>query len=299
MTIVCGQALNASMLSTSRRWISTAWIQKGNNASVMVSAEGCVLACINNYVWIDTSTGFFPSKGNLLQPSYACIPCTSEYILQSTTSITLYSVWNASQATVGGGLNLKSGGTTVLSQMQGKPGSCFTCPTNTDTIEDSDIPCQSPPGYGQPVGTPVTVAVNIGAGVETGTVISVPSVATPVINPSTSDYFLCCNKNMQCKTFTENYVDTNQASFCPNCFYSKCIDENTLTVVFNSSTTTNKKLLSVPSSIQACFTGQYNLDRGDTTCYACPLGLTLFLLCHHFFSEKKDGVQDPPLHIHL
>lgn len=67
----------------------------------MNSTEGCLVACINNYVWVDVSTGLFP-KTRVLSDSYACIPCKSDYIRSGLVdkSVLLYSVWNFTGAVV-------------------------------------------------------------------------------------------------------------------------------------------------------------------------------------------------------
>jgi len=133
------QELNISQEKASRRWIARSWLtSSGKNDSVMLSAEGCLIACLNNYVWIDTSTGLFPSQKRtvvsgvyvgVLQARYACIRCSSSYLaVAASVAPNLYSVWNFS-----GGLSPFSSASlalaassTALGNMQVGLGCCFS-----------------------------------------------------------------------------------------------------------------------------------------------------------------------------
>ena len=213
---------------------------------MMVSPEGCLVACINNYVWIDTASGLFP-QGNQLQGTWACVPCSSAFI---TATPPLYSVWNCS----GGQTPAHASG--ALKEMQSKAGACFACPANTDTIASSDSMCEAIPGYGQPVGTPVTVSVSLGSLVAG---LPVLSAITPLVVPSTVEYFSCCGNDQPCQIFSKMEMDLDQASFGPNSFYAAC-----------SRINVSRRRLLQTEGLQACFAGQYNQERGNTICFSCP-----------------------------
>ena len=132
--------LNVSQGRASRRWVT------GTGDSVMRSAEGCLVACANNFVWIDAATGLFP-RGRALEARYACVRCSG------LAGRPLYSVWNFS-----GGLSpfgpgevasalrdMQVGGvagawTAVADAgVQGRQGACYACPPNTNTVAGRDV----------------------------------------------------------------------------------------------------------------------------------------------------------------
>ena len=275
-------AFNLSQLSVSRRWAPSTNFSSG---AMMKSAEGCIVACINNFAWINMqtskpaiTTGSFMTS---LQDHFACLPCESPFIKQgligsssetssSSSQLHLYSIWNYTQAPM---LSVVKGSTLQL--MQGMYGACYTCPPNTDTIAESDVMCESQPGHGKPKGIATTVTVVTASALEvTGLPqINVPSIRSmPFIRPSNQDYFLCCGKDIPCRIFTKANLDLNQGSLGKGSYYDKCTNiANNAT----SSSSNSRTLLQTSTNdqkIEACYGSQYNVDRGDNTCYDCPPG---------------------------
>jgi len=129
--------------------------------------------------------------------------------------------------------------------------------------------CESPVGYGNPVG--IAVVVTIVRGELGGAVlprVKVPSVRTPVITPSSNEYFVCCGVDNLCKVFLKQDMDLDQAHFTPDSFYVKCVNN----VTGATYTSASSRRLSSSQDVQACYGGQYNNARGNTICYSCPEG---------------------------
>ena len=235
------------------------------------------MACVNNFVWIDTQTGLLPA-GTALSPQHVCIPCSSDFVrwpLQVPTT-PLFSVWSFQ----GGLAPVIAPGHqgTPIQAMQGKAGACYACPPNTDTIATSDVMCQSPPGFGKPVGTPTLVSIQMGGVLTVGQtpIARVLSLRTPIIKPSSQDFFLCCGRDLQCRLFQKAEMDRNQAHFGPDSFYMQCTN-NATGAIYGGG----KRLLSADGEVQACYASQYNGERGNDVCNECPQGaLLLWGFCH-------------------
>lgn len=265
-------ALQSSSMSISRRWISARFVQGApNNVSVFESEEGCAVACINNHVWIDFSTGLPPlSSSRRLQPHYACIPC-------SALGERLYSVWNSSRVFVPP--SSSSAFSSAVASMQGRMGGCHLCPENTETIDGMDSMCMAKPGFGQNTygGVPVEVVTVLHAQ-ENGSFVTIPTTAVinsntmPVFTAGNNQFFRCCNAHREeqlCRTFALSYLDSNYATLLQgeNSMYSRCVNKN------NGAVYSRKRvLLGVSPQLQQCLAGQYNHVRGSTVCFNCPLG---------------------------
>lgn len=255
------EAFNASQLGMSRRWAPLTYNRSHLGQSVFRSAEGCFVTCANNYAWVDLATLKPPSSsaGAVLRSSFACLPCSSAFMGGGGQK--KYSVWNYSR---GGGVY----------------GGCYTCPPRTDTIAEQDVMCQSPAGYGHPIGTPVNVTVIVGAsdvGVS-GSVpnVTVPSLRWPYIHHSSEVFFQCCNEDLECKLFTKLELDLNQASVGPGSAYAACkAQEQAIGWRRRRQLLQQQQQLSTgeEEGVQACWISQYNTKRGDNTCYDCPEGL--------------------------
>ena len=281
------QELNVSLERATRRWV----LPHGSNDSMLVSSEGCLVACVNNYVWIDTRTGRFPrSTKSMLMPYHACIRCSSAFITQASQpqQQPLYSVWNYQ----GARLALK-GMDSALWDVQGFAGGCFACPPNTDTVEGTDIMyasshrfvvicrdlrcdtyrCQSMVGFGVPVGTPTYVTI-VRGDLSSSSILPthrVPSMRTPLlIHPSNQEYFSCCGEDNLCKIFLKSTMDLDQAHFTAGSFYVSCT--NNVTGALYTGSSSRRLLQSSSTGVQACFSGQYNDERGNDVCYSCPQG---------------------------
>lgn len=222
----------------------------------MRSDNGCMVVCVNNYVWIDVQTGR-QAQGPRLSPSYACLPCASEYMQgQATDHSAIYSVWNFRRGS-------------------GRLGGCYSCPPNTNTIAESDVMCESIIGYGTPVGTPVNVSVMVDSSQKFS--VTVPSVRGPAFRPSTQTYYICCGANIPCRIFNSSQLDKTQVPLGEGSAYATCVKQNsvmrnTSALSSSSSSSSPQRRLLVSDSVQACYTGQYNHKRGDNACYSCPAG---------------------------
>ena len=260
------QALNVSQLDVSRRWVPFNYNRSASD-SVMTSDEGCLVACVNNFVWIDLKTGRFPLKRSLM-PSYACLPCASTFLRAPlvTPGTPLYSVYTySSQTQTPAVANPQQ--QTAIQGMQGKAGGCYTCPPNTDTIQSSDIMCQSPPGYGKPIGVPVVVQIVSNSDLSVAGVVTIQTMKTPIIKASSQEYFQCCGQDTRCKIFTRSELDKNQNIFGPNSFYTTCTNNRT-GAIYGA---TSRRLMGDGDS-QKCYGAQFNTQRGDNTCFNCPEG---------------------------
>lgn len=321
------KVFDQSQLTWSRRWAPLSFNSSHLGQSVFKTLEGCFVTCINNYAWIDLTTGKPPlssttSNTNFqLQKQFACLPCN--LINTQSKPQAKFSVWNFSR---GNG---------------GRFGGCYTCPEYTDTIIESDIMCESNAGYGKPIGNPVNVTIvippsdttmtsnfffftsiprlivrgkkrNLLQSISTSTTtttsidnfnqqekmfVTVPSLRLPFIRPSTQSFFLCCGTDIPCRLFTKADLDRDQNSLGIGSAYDKCISSssnsilldlmqnNSFLMTYNNKSidniTTSRRHLSqsiIPNSdiIQACYTSQYNTERGDNICYNCPIGIKSF-----------------------
>lgn len=262
------RALAASMLSPSRRWISSRFVeqQADNNISVFASEEGCAVACINNYVWIDLRKGAPPADtGRLLRPEYACLPC-------SFLGEQLFSVWNHSLVFMP-----LTDPPAILGMMQGRSGGCMQCPPNTETIASIDRMCMAKPGFGQNTNSGVsvemvTVVVNVTSNqgsLSLPVVNAIRSLFLPAVEVGSNRYMRCCdNVGRRCKVFAAAQLDIDQWSILGDTFYTRCRDTRTGALV----TVPRRSLLQASSSLEQCLAGQYNHIRGNTVCFSCPRG---------------------------
>lgn len=262
-------ALNTSQKDRSRRWLNPSVAKL---SSVFVSDEGCVVACINNYVWIDFRTGLppVPDTNHTLQAHYACIPCQCEYLGNQP----LYSVWNYAGVlvpleTVVVALNLM--------QQQNLTGGCYACPPNTDTIPSIDIICQAIPGFGiktqegVEVGITTVIATRdtFGTGILTMNTIPYTSLRMPRLRVSNNNFFTCCGLvDQKCQIFEKSVLDGDQNN--PTIFNLRC--KNMATGANYTREAGSRRLLETNSALEKCMVGQYNHIRGATTCFNCPSG---------------------------
>ena len=277
------EALNASTIGFSRRWLP--YPPDGKlNASVFRSQEGCLVTCINNYAWIDFTTGLPPSfsvssKNRELLPQYACIPCNSRFLGAAVGAY--YSVWNQSKIFV----PLPPGQPTLspLVQMQGQPGACHLCPPNTETISSVDEMCLAKPGYGLNAnnGVPVVlVTVTMKTDVQlsnrtlpVSSALKIMSLKTPAVDLSNVKYFKCCKDTDQlCKTFSNIQIDRDQNLLDANGAYPRCVDKSTGANYSKSASPPQRRLLQTSEELQSCLSGQYNHIWGSTLCFSCPFG---------------------------
>ena len=269
------RALNESQLARSRRWLSH---DNRSVPSVFLSEEGCAVTCVNNYVWIDFSTGR-PPADNLLRPHYACVPCNSDFIRvpSGTTDQALYSVWNYRGVMIPQPNPRDK--TSIFAQMQknNMTGGCYLCPPNTNTIPEVDIMCQTIPGFGisAVMGVPVGVttrsieakAITLETS-ETFQTVFYMSKRTPVVRVSDTVYFTCCGKNDQgCKVFEKKEIDRDQSILLGSgSFYGQCTNNVT------GARYARRLLEDEGIPLEKCLVGQYNHLRGSTICFDCPLG---------------------------
>lgn len=262
-------ALSNSMLAPSRRFISSRFVhhQADNNISVFVSQEGCAVACINNYAWIDLSNGMPPSSTSReLRPEYACLPC-------SFLGEQLFSVWNHSRVLS----PLQGNSPRALQLMQGRSGGCLQCPPNTETIASADRMCMTKPGFGQNTNSGVAVelvTIMVNASSQQGS-LSIPIVSVvrslfvPAVQTSNNRFLRCCQAHGRgCKTYQEAKLDINQWTVTGDGLYTRCTDTRT-GAIFNY---TKRALLQASASLEQCLAGQFNHIRGNTVCFSCPRG---------------------------
>ena len=107
------------------------------------------MACINNYAWINSSSGLsFSSSSILTIKGLSCVPCDSPYVRSGLvgSSQKLYSIWNKGNnitavipSAVGG---------SALQSMAGKVGGCYLCPGfgNREVVDSSTEMCELKPG---------------------------------------------------------------------------------------------------------------------------------------------------------
>lgn len=125
------------------------------------AVQQCILACVNNYVWIDVQTNMplFHRSSSWPLPydhsRHQCIPCNSDFFksaLQYPNTTVLYSIWNR----IGDSslLQFKEGASyTALYQLSvnngNLEGSCYACPypAAQETTADSTYLCVTKPGY--------------------------------------------------------------------------------------------------------------------------------------------------------
>lgn len=267
------KALNTSQLDRSRRWLKPSVGKLAS--SVFVSGEGCVVTCVNNYAWIDFSTGLppVPDKNHTLQARYVCIPCYCDYLGGQS----LYSVWNYSGVLVplsGSLVNIKA---LNLMQVSNLTGGCYACPPNTDTIPNVDTMCQAKPGFGIKTQVGVEIEITtissgdpvIGSGIPVINTMLYTSIRLPGLRPSNNQFFTCCGlKDTKCQIFEKRVLDADQTN--PARFNLLC--KNNATGANYTRTGVRRLLLEEDQPLEQCMVGQYNHIRGGTTCFNCPNG---------------------------
>jgi hypothetical protein len=287
---------------TTRRWVDgPPGLYSGN----------CWVACINNYMWIDTKTGYPHTSGNLTDTLH-CLPCDSDYIttmLYDTTVVggarrPLYSVWNST--------NMTTGPPTRQPFTSPVYGACSFCPPAHDTIATSDVMCESIPGFSTQdqgdAGTAVVVSLfnSTQNSVQTGDAsvgyIFIPDRRRHLLQIATQNttttsltvrtirvrrqpalsiqnsWFACCSSNAS-ETHAERCRAINLQAL-----------ESKLTAVGSAfgpdycaggATVSGRRLLQA-NGIIACYAGNYKPDRGNSPCYTCPYGA----------STASDGASD-------
>ena len=133
-----------------RRWLSPAELRASPHAP-WVSAvgrsphpEACALACINNYAWLNASTGLYPSPTpyGVDLGALTCVPCAS------LSTERLYSVWNDTNITAE--LPVAAPGSALESMLQSAPfGGCRSCPGyGVRAVAPSSVRmCELRPGF--------------------------------------------------------------------------------------------------------------------------------------------------------
>jgi len=122
------------------------------------------------------------------------------------------------------------------------------------------------------MGTPVAVPVVIGYANSVGPATSKLSITTPLLNPSSDEYFACCGADLGCRLMVKRDLDLNQATLLSRMsFFMQCISKANPNPSANA-TTRRMLLQDSQGEVQQCFTGQYNLERGNNDCFNCPLG---------------------------
>ena len=134
---------------TVRRWLSAADRAGSPRAPYVTTVrsphpEQCAVACINNYAWINLTSGrspFATGVGNVSDaPELVCLPCAGLARLGKAGTI-IYAIWNAQGA-------LTSNASAALASMAALPGGCCACDSPLrDVIATSTQLCELLPGY--------------------------------------------------------------------------------------------------------------------------------------------------------
>ena len=294
----------------------------------------CALRCVNNYAWIDTSTGLSPfprppsaasagKNGNstksmiettavmmmLDSVGLACVACSS--LMAPTAS---YSFWNGSLNTSAHAMRVPPALVAVeqyrptVASMQNVAGGCYLCQDNYDVdFATSAQLCELVPGYtAQDQGDAAAVAM-FTTTLETANVTSVqvsslidilptPRIPPPPSSrrllqqqqttatsssaqavqavrsilvrvqpvPSGTDYFAICTQTPGTAAEQEKCKRLNTPAW-----------ESAKYAVGAAWSAARRRLLSSSAAQQqeeACYSGSYKPERGDSPCYYCPTG---------------------------
>lgn len=217
------------------------------------SQEGCQVACVNNFMWVDPSTGLWPQQPSAL---HHCIPCSSSYVQLSNPG-SLYSLWNATN-------------TTPLTQQRrtlpaNVPGVCYPCPEGRGTSE-VDVMCALLPGYSNiSIGIP-TASISI----ETLSVTTtITALRFPVVAADTTQYFACC-KQMYGGSYNPEYTRCTQRAMPEYDAQIPLLGNNLGDGCLNS--TTGRALLEAETDAFRCAAGTFKDVHGDGECEYCPTG---------------------------
>jgi hypothetical protein len=146
-----------SLMSAARETqnlITRKWVTDSaglGRAAILRPFPQCKVACVNNYAWINLSTGLSPNNAAPgLQPELFCLPCLSTYIksgLVIPSSQLLFSVWNATNVTEEVPLTLSGSALRYMIDHNVR-GGCYTCPGIglRDVVDSSVEMCEYKPG---------------------------------------------------------------------------------------------------------------------------------------------------------
>ena len=149
-------AWSQSLLSAARETqnlITRKWVTNANDhmnlgkVVIMRPFPQCKVACVNNYAWINLSTGLSPNTPAAeVSQQLFCIPCLSSYMksgLVIPSSQNLYSVWNSTNVTTEVPLTLAGSALRYMID-QNVRGGCYTCPGIglRDVIDSSIEMCE-------------------------------------------------------------------------------------------------------------------------------------------------------------
>ena len=285
---------------TTRRWVSA--------GGVSARPGGCMLACVNNFVWLRASTGRSPFSSPTalllnLTDDMVCIPCGSAFITSGLASPppgtvwpALYSVWNSTNTTAGTIPPGRAG--SALASMRGLPGACNFCPFGHDTLNyGSDLMCETMPGHTTvdqgPSGFAHTVSVSqdtlggndlpaqntdfgfrrrlLQQAATTSRIKTIRVRVQPVIS-AVYTYFQCCTENSE--THAQNCKSMNirdwedKKTVTGARYGSDFCDTSALVV----PATNRRRLFATQVPVDTCFSGNYKEGRGAGACHTCPYG---------------------------
>jgi hypothetical protein len=130
------------LLTGAERATSTAYVMTVQSPH----PEQCAVACVNNYAWVNLTSGLSPSGGRPVHdaPELMCLPCAALAALAtglSSDNAPVYAVWNA-------GEGLASDATPTLASMVGVDGGCRACNSSLrDVVASSTVLCELIAGY--------------------------------------------------------------------------------------------------------------------------------------------------------
>ena len=139
-----------------RRWLTQAELAASPYAPYVVGVRSphpdqCAVACINNYAWVNLTSGLSPSAmlGSAAwsnAPEMACLPCGVLSTLEDrSANPNLYSIWNRNDTTYAS----PAAWNPVLNSMSALPGACYECLGVRDVVASSTQLCELLPGYSE------------------------------------------------------------------------------------------------------------------------------------------------------
>ena len=155
-TLAWSQSLLSAARETqnliTRKWVTNTQDHMNlGKPAIMRPFPQCQVACINNYAWINLSTGLSPNTPAAeLSQQLFCIPCLSPYMksgLVIPSSQNLYSVWNGTNVTEEVPLTLSGSALRYMIDHNVR-GGCYTCPGIgvRDVVDSSIEMCEYKPG---------------------------------------------------------------------------------------------------------------------------------------------------------